>query len=336
MKLVMTLLVRNEADIVDTNVAFHLNADVDFVIASDTGSQDGTREILEQYARRGKVHVIDQPELFSQIDVVTQMARMAATEFGADWVINSDVDEFWYPRAGSLKGILTQVPGRFGAVRGMWRHFVARPFGDASFAERMTVRLCAPVTGRDHAFSPHFKTVHRADANVAVGGGNHEVSGGRLLPLRGWYPIDVLHFPIRSYEQCERKYLQWRVLDSRGLRPPDPRRADAYEAYDSGRMREFYESHTADDDALARGLEDGTLALDTRLRDALRSLDEGELRLRSDSVDGCYLSELDALEERNELRRVEERVEALESRLAARERTVPGRLRRRLETRWRS
>ena len=53
MRLVMTLLVRNEADIVDAQIAFHLHAGVDFVIATDNGSDDGTIEILERYERAG-------------------------------------------------------------------------------------------------------------------------------------------------------------------------------------------------------------------------------------------------------------------------------------------
>ena len=53
MKLVMTLLVRNEADIVDAQIAFHLHAGVDFVIATDNRSEDGTTEILERYERAG-------------------------------------------------------------------------------------------------------------------------------------------------------------------------------------------------------------------------------------------------------------------------------------------
>ena len=69
------------------------------------------------------------------------MARLAATEFGADWVINSDADEFWWPRGGTLKEVLETIPERFGVVRGCWRHFLPRPEDGQFFAERMTIRL---------------------------------------------------------------------------------------------------------------------------------------------------------------------------------------------------
>src|SRR5436309_267835 len=155
MRLVMTLLVRNEVDVVEANIAFHLDAGVDFIIAMDTGSEDGTTEILETYEREGFLYLIREPDPeFLQTEVVTRMARLAATDFGADWVINNDADEFWWPRGGSLKDVLESVPPRFGGVRGMWRHFVARPRGKEFFAERMTVRVCRPVTHKDHAFSP--------------------------------------------------------------------------------------------------------------------------------------------------------------------------------------
>ena len=48
MTLVMTLLARDEIDIVDSWLAFHLNAGADLVIATDNRSQDGTTEVLER------------------------------------------------------------------------------------------------------------------------------------------------------------------------------------------------------------------------------------------------------------------------------------------------
>ena len=103
MKLVMTLLARDEADIVESWLSFHLNAGVDFVVATDNRSVDGTTDVLERYAREGHLHLIrESGEDLRQNEWVTRMARLAATDFGADWVINSDADEFWWPRGASL------------------------------------------------------------------------------------------------------------------------------------------------------------------------------------------------------------------------------------------
>ena len=65
--------------------------------------------MLEQYARSGHVHLIHEPgEDLRQDEWVTRMARLAATEYGADWVINSDADEFWWPRGASLAEVLAR------------------------------------------------------------------------------------------------------------------------------------------------------------------------------------------------------------------------------------
>ncbi len=291
MKIVMTLRARNEADILDAQLSFHLNAGVDFVVAIDNGSSDGTSEILEAYARDGYVDVTHDPADYQQGEWVTRMARRAATEFGADWVVNSDADEFWWPRGGSLKEVLSAVPTRYGSVRGMWRHFAPRPHGDDFFAERMTVRVCNPGSEDNSPYSARYKTAHRATPDVEVLPGNHRALGPNLEPIRGWYPIDVLHFPIRSLRHFTEKYLrQWALLQTRFGEA-------AYHAERSGRMQEFYEAYLVDDVVLAKGLADGTLAVDTRLRDALRALpaDGKGLTFSDSGVDAAYLSELAAL-----------------------------------------
>ena len=55
--LVLTLLVRDEADIVEANLDFHLSRGVDFVIATDNGSVDGSAEV----ARRLGATVVSEP-----------------------------------------------------------------------------------------------------------------------------------------------------------------------------------------------------------------------------------------------------------------------------------
>ena len=104
----MTLLVRDEADVVDAQLAFHLSAGVDLVIATDNASTDGTTEILERYEREGAASGSSASggDDMRQDVWVTRMARLAAVEYGADWVIHSDADEFWWPRGGSLKDVL--------------------------------------------------------------------------------------------------------------------------------------------------------------------------------------------------------------------------------------
>src|SRR6266508_4781068 len=209
MKLVMTLLARDEADIVDAQIKFHLTAGVDFVIATDNLLQDGTTDILESYAKAGQLHLIrEEGEYLKQADWITRMGRLAATEFGADWVIHSDADEFWWPRGDSLKDVLASIPCRYGIVRALLRHFVPRPDDGASFAERMIVRMSssAPINDPRSLFRPNLKIIHRAEPNVNVSIGAQRLIDSALIPLRGGYPNQFFHFPVRSLGQSERKY----------------------------------------------------------------------------------------------------------------------------------
>jgi hypothetical protein len=325
MKLVMTLLVRDEADIVDAQIAFHLDAGIDFVIATDNRSEDGTTEILERYERDGRLHLIREPgDDLRQSEWVTRMARLAATDFGADWVLNTDADEFWLPHGGDFRALFATIPRRFGAIRGAWRNYVPRPDDHPFFAERMTARLCAPRF-HPHPLSTHFKTAHRAVADVRIGRGNHEAFGSGLVALRGWYPIEIHHFPVRSLAQCLRKYVtQFVALERNAEKGIPGHMAEAYAAYRAGRLEDFYAPLVVDDARLARGLDHGTLAVDTRVRDRLRTLGFGEAGKAEPTVvspvtpeaHAAYAGEYSVLADADLGLAYGERVDRLERRLA--------------------
>jgi hypothetical protein len=344
----MTVLARDEADVIDAQVAFHLNVGVDFVIATDNASQDGTTEILRAYERSGCLRLIHEPaEGLRQGEWVTRMARLAAVEHGADWVINSDADEFWWPRGGSLKDVLAAVPERYGIVEGFWRSFVPRPDDGAFFADRMTARLSSPAPINDPTsfYRPVVKVAHRADPDVVVGRGNHDLIDSPLRPLPAWHPIEVLHFPLRSRAQWRRKVeLQGEAFTKHIERAGTGYHLTSYDALQQGRIDEQHDSMVVDDEAVARGLSDGSLSTDTRLHDVLQRLrrdaPDGEARrfavpselgapvslpVPTIAEDGEYAAEAAALTEAYVVR-VQRRLDALEERLRSLERRPLARL----------
>jgi Glycosyl transferase family 2 len=337
--IVLTVLARDEADVIDAQVSFHLNAGVDFVIATDNNSHDGTTDALESYARQGVLQLIHEPaEGLRQGEWVTRMARLAAAEHGADWVINSDADEFWWPRGGTLKDVLDAVPRRYGIVRAFWRSFVPRPDDEQPFAERMTLRLSqhAPINDPSSFYRPVTKVAHRADPNVVVGRGNHGLVGSPLRALTTWHPIEVLHFPQRSRAQWARKVeLQGEAFTKHIERAGTGYHLTSYSALQDGRIDDQYAAMVVGDESAERGLADGTLVEDTRLRDALRSLrraggsDAGrlfalpaelerplELAASSAADEAAYAVEAAALSDADAVR-IQRRIDALEQRVAA-------------------
>lgn len=285
MKLVMTLLVRDEDDILEDNLRYHFARGVDFVIATDNGSSDRTPEILSRYEDAGLLQMVEEPppeEWFPrhQGRWVTRMARMAATEFDADWVINNDADEFWWPVMGSLKDVFAEVPERYGALVAPRSEFVPRPDGPGSPIDRLLVREAVSRTST--------KIAHRGSADVLVHSGSHVIeseSGADILhrprklmrplvsgddaapdttfvPVPHW-PVRILHLPIRSFAQYER------LAKHAASGATGGRRRALREAQDAGGLTALYERLVRDDAAIDRGLRSGQLVRDDRLRDYL-------------------------------------------------------------------
>ena len=65
----------------------------------------------------------------------------------ADWVINNDADEFWWPVAGSLPEVLDGVPDDVAAVSAPRFNFVPSvdTIDDGPFWQAMTVRQATMI-----------------------------------------------------------------------------------------------------------------------------------------------------------------------------------------------
>jgi hypothetical protein len=287
MKLAMTLVVRNEADILKANLDYHLANGVDLVIATDHGSTDGTLEILREYERLGVVEAIsDLQPGHHQSRRVTHMVELARVKHGADWVINNDADEFWWPQVGSLRDVFAAIGERYAQIAVPRRNF--RPLPDPApgeptipFHQRLVYR---EAHSPDLAHQP--KVAHRPLEGIVVAPGNHWLTPSDLpaVPLEGL--LEIFHFPMRSYEQFERKVLQigvgYELVDDRSAGVGQDQ-LQLLELQRTGGLAAHYEGLVLDESALQSGLRAGTIVADRRLRNFMRELSHDRGRVRPDA-----------------------------------------------------
>ena len=283
----MVYKVRDEADIIEDNLRFHRAQGVDFFVIADTGSTDGTLEILERYEAAGLVRlermqggIHDMKGEGGGEEGITRIA----SEMGADWVIHNDADEFWWPSEGTLKQALASIPESYGMVFTPRTEFVARP-GDGPFADRMTVRetrfLRPPKTA--HRANPRINLRGPHPIEIWVGGSPYRGLVGKPvlrteaehreekpleLLIAPDFPVGVLHFPIRSYDQYRHRV---EIARDNGQLKRNPRGQAVQDALEHGHLEEVYERLVLDDQAVADGTREGWLVEQASFREYLAS-----------------------------------------------------------------
>lgn len=204
-RVILTICCRDEAELLASNIEFHLASGVSMVLVTDHRSSDRTPAILRHYERQGVVRWWYEPgRHMLQHRWVTRMAQYAARHCHADWVINTDTDEFWWTPELSLPAALAKHPT--GSVLQVRRHdFVEPPGSDpaAPFFKRMTRRKLVSTTVLGTPLED--KVCHRATPRVWVGWGNHAAHAPDLGPPVATDAIEILHFPIRSLAEFERR-----------------------------------------------------------------------------------------------------------------------------------
>lgn len=274
-KIVMTILVKDEADIIQENIEYHLSRGVDHFIVMDNDSKDGTTEILKRYEREGVLDYIYQDGVYSQSEWVTQMARLAYQNHKADWVINNDADEFWWHDCGCLKTALCDIPKEVGVVRAR-RHNMLREEGLESekFYDRMTFRRKRSLNPVGKPLLP--KVCARGSDKVVVHSGSHNITLSDQDDVID-SDIEIFHFPFRYEGQVRRK------IDNIGAGYEKNPQGNAETGAAPGRaMRAIYSSIKDDPSAFNRfyetcfvqpnvsAIDSHDLVEDLRLKKALR------------------------------------------------------------------
>ena len=271
----MTLLVRDEEDLVRENIAYHLSQGVDFIVATDNGSVDGTPDILREYERQGCLRLlIETEDNYAQSRWVTRMARLASDVYGARFVINGDADEFWWPVTGTLKEHLAAVPPDIGALSVARTNFPPTPGGDGPFYERQVIREAASLNNRGMPLPG--KVCHRGCGDVIVAQGNHSVSAPTLGETVADPGLIIFHFPLRTYRQFENKIAKGGAAYERNVEV-SKEVGDTwrwlYTLYRQGGLERWYSEQLLRASDVPDGIREGRLIEDRRLQRHLRACD---------------------------------------------------------------
>ena len=280
-KITMTLLVRNEVDIVADNIRFHHAMGVNSFIVMDNLSDDGTAEVIHELSQEIDIEYLHQPQDdYNQREWVTQMARKAAIEHHADWVINNDADEFWLPAEGDLRSLCASLPSSVGVLQ-VPRHNAVVPAvpGDILAGQ------CSPRTigvferdsrNADGQLLPG-KVLHRASHNVEVSQGNHRVSNVEGYEASANGRIVILHYPNRSLPLYKRKIQLGGAAYARNTLLPVEAGATwraQYKDLEHGAVERFWKDQVWTAEEQRIGFLQGKLIQDTRVVDFFANAEE--------------------------------------------------------------
>jgi len=187
MRIVLTLADADDPELLDAQLAFHLNVGVDLVVVDGSVVRDDTRDIVDSYAAEGYLQVAGR-------GTGRKLTALAA-EHAADWVVAAESGEFWWPRGEDLPDVLVAIPPRYGVVQGLVRQFMDVQ-GPEPFAERMTVRrsLASPAAG-PRASERLLRPLYRVSPEF----GSDAAAAYEGQVLRAWYPVEVLRFAVGEW-----------------------------------------------------------------------------------------------------------------------------------------
>ncbi len=253
--LIGTLLVRDEEEIIAQNIEHHLSNGIDKLIITDNGSVDRTHQIIEKYPE--VLEIINEPNLnFDQSKWVTRMAHLAC-DYGAEFVVHLDADEFWH----GLKNV-KNIIGNLFAIRSE-RGLDHLPVEGLKYNNFNIDQM--PYYIKSMMVFQGSKVIHRASKEITIMLGNHSIKGS-------WPPIKegifIHHYPIRSYEQFEKKVVNGGSAYGRNI--TDSKECgyhwrEWYEIWKKGELNSLYKMMLLSKNEIKEGLSNKTLFIDLKI-----------------------------------------------------------------------
>lgn len=221
-KIVMTILVKNEIDILEANIRTHAKLGVNAFAIMDNGSNDGTRELLSRLAHEFDILILDEMGPYVQKKFMTKLAFAAKKRYNPDWIINNDADEFWIPnQENSLKDCLKFK----GGILQIQRSNMIPPYAslvkddvwaDSKNEVRNQIQYRSSY-GKDTSIllgQASRKVITNPHGLIKINTGNHSAEHIALWEKRELSSIHIYHYPIRSYNQFyKRAKTRKEVLD---------------------------------------------------------------------------------------------------------------------------
>lgn len=220
-KLGMTLLVKNEADIIELNVNHHINQGVDIIVALDDNSTDRTSVILRNLADKGLLHLVDYPKTkYDHSGLVNYLGSISANKYKADLLFHCDADELWVSSTGNLKQEMIDRPFVTGLYVPMINVLLKEDNGHEQFPNDAIYHVVKPMkikNDSDKSMIDFYLKEYPAkvlytlkNGYLRVTRGNHEIisNNNKKAIMVKSKNLTVFHFPLRNKQQFYDKVLK--------------------------------------------------------------------------------------------------------------------------------